>query len=129
MLRLELIVLLIFKITKNYIILFFKIIRKKQLSKINLSFACEHNVNESYGKVTTHYGIVCLNSKYVCFFVFMSNKFFNFFRSMLNSKIIEINNFIVFTILSNPMCTNICIFVKIYYICSILYFLGKLYLE
>ena len=36
--------------------------------------------------------------------------------------IFKVNNFIIFYIQSNPMCTNICIFIKIYYICFIFYY-------
>ena len=121
--------LFIFEITQGYIVIFFKIIRGKQTSKINQSFACKHKINESNAEVSTHYWIVWLNSKNVCFYVFMPNKFFNFFRKMIKSKTVKINNFNISAIQSNPMCTNICIFIKVYYICPILYFLGKLSLE
>ena len=62
-------------------------------------------------------------SKCVCFYLFMSNKFFDFFRNMLNSKTDKISNFNNGYIQSNPMCTNIYIFIKTYYISTFLYFL------
>ena len=55
------------------------------------------------------------------FYVFVSNKFFNFYRNVLNSKTVKVNNSNIFYIQSNPMCTNICIFIKIYYIRPIFY--------
>ena len=61
--------------------------------------------------------IKLLYSQYVCFYVFMLNNFLNFFRSMFNSKTVKIINFIICFIQSNPMCTNICIFMKVLYIC------------
>ena len=109
------------KILKNYFIIILKVIRRKQAGKINQSFICKHKINESNAEVATHYSFVCLYSEYVCFDVFMSNKSFNFFRNMLYTKTIKVNNFIIFCIQINPMCAYICIFIKVYYICSIFY--------
>ena len=109
----------IFKILQKYTIIFFKIIRRKQTSITNQSFNDKHKISESNAKVSTHCLIVWLYPKYACFYVF---KFVNFFRNIFNSKTIKKNNFIIFTILSNQMCTNICKFINIYYICPILYF-------
>ena len=117
------------KMTEDYIVVFFKILKIKQTSKINQSFTCKHKINESNVKVSTHYWIVWLYSKYVGFYVFMPNKFLNFFRNMLNNKNLKINNFTLFTKQSNPICANICIFIKVYYIYPILIFLRKLSLE
>ena len=100
----------------------FKIKERKENSVINESFSCKHKINESNTKVFAHYGIVCLYSKHVCFCVFMSNKFFDLFRNMFNTKAVKVSNLIIFYIQSNPMCTNICIFIKIYYMCSFFYF-------
>ena len=85
--------LFIFKITQDYVITFFKIIRWKQTSKINQIFAYKHKFSESNAELSTHYWIVCLCSKYVCFYVFMSNKFF---RNMFNPKTVKIKNFNIF---------------------------------
>ena len=38
---------------------------------------------------STYYCIVFLYSKYVCFYVFMPNKLFNFFRNMFNSNTVK----------------------------------------
>ena len=61
--------------------------RRKQISLISQFFTCEHKINES-NALLTHYWIACLYSKNVSFYVFISNKFFNFFRNMFNTKII-----------------------------------------
>ena len=62
----------------------------------------------------------------VSFDVFILDTFFNFFRNMFNAEAIKINNFILFTKQSNPMCTYVCIFVKVYYISPILYFIRQI---
>ena len=59
------------------------------------------------------------------FYVFVSNKFLSLFWNMFNSKNFKISNFNIFCIQSNLMCTSICIFIKIYCICSIFYSFGK----
>ena len=112
----------IFEIIRNYIAILFKVMRRKQTSKISQFFTCEHKINKSNAKITTHYWIDYLHSKNVCFYVFISNKIFNFFRNMFGTKTIEINDFISFTKQSNPMCNYVCILIKVYYISSILYF-------
>ena len=84
----------IFKIRKNYLIILIKIMRRKQICKINQFFTCKHEINASYAKVPTHYWIVCLYSNNIGFYIFISNKFFNFFRNIFNTAAIEINNFI-----------------------------------
>ena len=63
----------------------------------------------------------------ICFFsCFMPNNFSNFFRNIFNSETVKINHSNIFTIQSNAMCTNICIFNNVYYICPILYFFRKI---
>ena len=91
---------------------FFKVTRRKQASKINQTFTCKHKINESNGKVSTHYWIVWLNSKYVCFYVLMPSNFFNFVRNMVNSKTVKIDIFNIFTIQSDLVSSNICIFIQ-----------------
>ena len=118
--------LFIFKISQNYIVDFLKIIRQKQASIVNQDFACKHIVNKS---IQTYPHIielfVCILNIFGCMFFKMSD----FFRNMFNSKVIKINSIIIKQIQSNLMSTNIGIFIKIYYICPILYSLGKLSLE
>ena len=87
----------IFEITHKYTVTLFKVIRRKQTSKISQFFPCNHKINESSAKVTTHDWIVCLYSKNVSFYAFMSDKLFNFFRNIFNITTIEINNFPSFT--------------------------------
>ena len=99
----------------------FKIIRWKQTSIINQSLTCKHKINESNAEVSTCYWIVCFYSKYVCFYIFMPNNFFNFLSNMFDSKTVKIIISIFFYIQSNLMCTNICIFIKIYYMCPNFY--------
>ena len=65
----------------------FWVIRRKHVCKICQIFACKHKTN---AKVPTHYRNVCLYSKKVSFYVFIET-------FMLNTKTIEINNFISFT--------------------------------
>ena len=91
---------------------FFKVTRRKQASKINQTLTCKHKINESNGKVSTHYWIVWLNSKYVCFYVLMPSNFFNFVRNMVNSKTVKIDIFNIFTIQSDLVSSNICIFIQ-----------------
>ena len=43
------------KIIKKYFIIFLKIIRRKQTSKINRTSTCKHKINESNTKVSTYY--------------------------------------------------------------------------
>ena len=37
---------------------------------------------------------MCLYSKYITFYITITNKFINFFRNMFNTKTIKINNFV-----------------------------------
>ena len=46
------------------------------------------------------------------FMFFMSNKPFYFFRNMFNFKTVKLNNFNIFYMQSNSMCTNVYIFIK-----------------
>ena len=101
--------------------MFLKILRRKQTIVINQSFSWKHKIDEYNAEISTHYWIVWLNSKYVSFYFFTSNNFFNFFRNLFNSKTVKISNFNIFTKQSNPMCTNIRIFLKVYHICPIHY--------
>ena len=75
---------LIFEITQNYTVILLKVIRRKETSKISQFFTWKHKINESNAEVPTHCWIVCLNSKNVSFYVFIPNKFFNFFRNISN---------------------------------------------
>ena len=122
-------ILSIFEITQNYMVIFLKIMRRKQISKISQFFTCKHKINESNAKVPTHYWIVCLYSKNVSFYVFIPDKIFNFFSNMFSTKIIKTNNFTSVTKQSNPMCAYVRIFIKIYYVSPIPYFLDRLFLE
>ena len=67
----------IFKIFQNYIAIFFQNHKDKQI----------------YAKVSTHYWIAWLYSENICFYVFISNEFFNLFRNVFHSKAIKVNNF------------------------------------
>ena len=82
---------------KNYTIIFFKVMRRKQTSKISQFFTCKHKINEPNAKVPTHYWTVCLYSKNVSLYVFVPDKLINFFRSKFHTQTIEINNFTSFT--------------------------------
>ena len=82
----------IFEITQNYIVILFQVIRSKHGRKISHFSTCKHKINESNVKVPTH-SIACLYSKDISFYVFISDKFFNFFRKLFNAKTIEMNNF------------------------------------
>ena len=42
-----------------------------------------------------YYGFICLYSKYVCFYVFIRNIFFIFFRNVLNSTTVKINSIVI----------------------------------
>ena len=61
--------------------------------------------------------------------VFVSSDCLNLFRNVFNSKTVKINSNFIRDIQSNPMSSNICIFIKICYIYPILYFLGELSLK
>ena len=45
----------IFEVAQNYIVIFFKVKRRKQTSKIGQFFTCKDKINESNAKVPTHY--------------------------------------------------------------------------
>ena len=68
---------------------------------------------------------MCLYSKNVCFYVFITNKFSNLLCYMFHSKRVKISNIIILHVQSNPMSYNIRVLIKIYYICPILYLLGR----
>ena len=104
---------------------FFEGIRMKHARKITPFFTCKHKIKDSNVKVPTHDGIVCLYSKNVWYDVFMSDKFFNFFRNMFKNKTININDLLFVTKQSNPVCVLIFVFVQI----NIFISLGKLSLE
>ena len=57
--------------------------------KINQSFGGNYKINESDAKVSTHYWVVWLDCKCVWVYVFITNKFFSFFRNMVNSKTVK----------------------------------------
>ena len=100
---------------------FFEVIRINHARKITQFFTCKHKINDSNVKVPTHYGIVCLYSKNVWCDVFMSDKFFNFFRNMFKNKTININD-LLFLTRQSPVCVLIFVFVQI----NIFISLGKL---
>ena len=83
----------IFEMTQNYIVFSFKVIRRKQTSKISQFFTSKHKINESNAEVPTHYQIVSMFPKNISFYVFVPDKILNFFRNMFNTKTIDINNF------------------------------------
>ena len=107
----------------NYTINLFKVIWCKTISKVLLSLAWKQKINKSNTKVSTHYGIICLYSKNICYNYRFINKYFNFFWNMFNSKTIKTSNIIIQCMQSNPMSSNIRIRIKIYYICPVLYFI------
>ena len=113
----------IFEIRQNYTIILLKIIWRKKICIFSQSFSFKHKINKSNTEVSTHYWIVCLYSKNVCFNVFIVNKCFNFFRNMFYPKRIKISNIIIIHMQSNLMSSNIRVLIKIYFICPILYFL------
>ena len=65
----------IFIIFQNSTVIFLKSIRRKETSIINQSITCKHKINESNAKVSMHYWIVWLHSKYVCFMFLCSINF------------------------------------------------------
>ena len=77
--------------TQNYIVNIFKPIKRRQTSKFRQIFT-KHKIIESSAKELTHYWIVCLYSKNVSYYFFITNKFFNFFRNMFNTKTVDRNN-------------------------------------
>ena len=98
-------------------------------------FTFHHKINKSNTTVSTHYQIVCLYFINICYNIFLSYEFFNFFWHILNSKATKIyyikRCYSVFTILiqSDPMSSCWFKLIKIYCICSILivnYFLNAI---
>ena len=83
-------ILFIFEIAQNYTVIFFEVIKRKHACKINHLLPA-NKIKKSDAKVSTHYWIVWLYSKSVSCYVFISDKFFNFFWNMLHTKTIEIN--------------------------------------
>ena len=60
----------LYKITLDYIIIFLKVIRRTQTSKINQNFSCNHKINESNRKVSTYFELsACILNMFV--FVFL----------------------------------------------------------
>ena len=82
----------IFEISKNYMIVLLKVMSRKHVSKISKIFTCKHKINESSAEIPTHYWIVWLYSKNVYFYVFIHDKYFNFFRNMFNTKTFLLQN-------------------------------------
>ena len=58
--------------------------------------------------------------------MFITDKCSNLFWNMFYSKRIKISNNIILYVQSNPMSSNIRVLIKIYYICSILYFIRQI---
>ena len=117
-----------------------KLFGEKKICVFSQSFSFEHKINNSNTEISTHYWIVYLYSKNICFNVFILrsrgqrtirsrrvqrttiNKCFNFFRNMFYSKRIKTSEIIIIHMQSNPMSFNIRILIKICYISPILYF-------
>ena len=110
------------KVLSNYIIILFKNIWCKNIGKVCQSLGGKHKINKCNTKIYTHYWIICLYFKNICYNYRFINKYFDLFWNMFNSKTIKISNIIIQCIQSNPMSSNIRILIKIYYICPILYF-------
>ena len=76
-----------FKIFQNYTIIYLKSVGENKLvQSIKLLPANIKSINPKQKRPHIHYWIVWLYSKYGSFYVFMLNKFFNFFRNMFNFK-------------------------------------------
>ena len=93
------------------------------MSQVNSVKACKHKINKSSTKISAHYWIICLYSKNICFYVFITNKCSNLFWNMFYSERIKISKIIILLKQCNPMGSNIRVLIKIYYTCPILYFL------
>ena len=65
-----------------------------------------------------------ITESYACILKMFAIKFFDSFWNVLSPKAIKICYIFVTYIQSYPMSSNIRIFIKIYYICSISYFIG-----
>ena len=72
-------------------------------------------------EISTHYCIICLCSIDIWNNTSVSFEFLELFWNMFNTKTIKICFRIVPTTISNTLISNTIIFIKIYYICSILY--------
>ena len=55
----------------------------------------KHKVNKPNTKISTHYRIIWLYSENVCYYFFIMQICFNFFKNMFYTKRIEINNTII----------------------------------
>ena len=95
---------------------------RKNVCKTSQFFSYHHKINESNAIVPKHYWIVCLYSKYII----IPDKFFNLFKYMFNTKTIELNNFTSVRKQSNPVCVYVCIFIKVFYVCPILYLFRRM---
>ena len=102
---------------------------RKQICIISQFFTCKHKINKSYAKVPTHYWIVFLYSKNISFYVFISDKFFNFFRNIFNTKTIKINNVIFCKIKQSNVCLHLHFHQDLLYMPHPLLFLAKLFLK
>ena len=94
------------------------------ICKFSSSLSCKHKINKSNTKkkISAHYWIICLCSKNLCFYVFISYTCFSFIWNIFFSKAIKISNIIILYVQSNTTGSNIRITIKVYYICFILYF-------
>ena len=81
-------------------------------------------MNKSNTKISTHYWIICLYSKNLFLYVFVTNKCFSFFWNMFYSERINLRYIIILYVQNNPMSSNIRVLSKIYYVWPILYFSG-----
>ena len=109
------------EIFQCYFLVSLKLIRRKQISKFCQSFIIQHKINKSFTKVSRHYSIICLYSENICDKNFISYNFLNLLRIIFNIKTFKICYFIIFNKYSSPMSSNIIIFIKIYYLCLIVY--------
>ena len=110
------------KIVSNYIIIFLKVIWWRKICKFSSGFSWKHKINKSNTKISKHYWIICLYSKNICFYFFITVECSDLFWNIFYSKIIKISNIIILYAQSNPMSSNIRVLIKIYYISPILYF-------
>ena len=129
-----------FKIISSFFLNLFG--EKRFVNSVKVFPASIKSINPMQKK-SAHYWIICLYSENICCYVFILqsitkwrtkgegqrtiDKWFNFFRNMFYTKRIEISNIIILHIQSNPMSSNIRVFIKIYYISPILYFSEIIY--
>ena len=102
--------------------MFLKVMRRKQPCKIRQFFTASIKSMNPMQKYPHIIELFACTWKMLALMFLFPIIFFNFFRNMLNTKNIKINNFISSTKYSNPMCVYFCIFIKFYYISPILYF-------